>query len=350
MANAVASPHSRSEEQSWTSVRKSDACAPSIAVLIPCYNEAITVGSVVERFKSALPQARIYVYDNNSSDSTVEVAKRHGAIVRSETRQGKGNVIRRMFADIEADVYVMVDGDDTYEVEVAPDLVAKLVGEQLDFVNGGRRETAKDAYRRGHRFGNRLLSGMVQMIFGRQFGDMLSGYKVFSRRFVKSFPAMSRGFETETELAIHALELRMPSAEIMTFYKERPEGSVSKLNTYRDGWRILMLIARLIKDERPFAFFGALGLVSILVALALGLPVVGEWLETGLVPRFPTAILSSVLVLLGMLSVFTGLILDLVTRTRAEMKRLAYLSIPDFMEKHRQLGDGASESHHVSAL
>jgi len=328
MRNATAMTSAEIEEQGREPFERPDASSVTVAVLIPCYNEEITVGSVVQRFKRALPQATIYVYDNNSSDSTVEVARKHGAIVRSETRQGKGNVIRRMFADIEADVYVMVDGDDTYEAEIAPELVARLLNEQLDFVNGGRRETAKDAYRRGHRFGNWLLSGIVQRIFGRQFGDMLSGYKVFSRRFVKSFPAMSRGFETETELAIHALELRMPCAEVMTSYKERPEGSVSKLNTYRDGWRILMLIAKLIKDERPLAFFGTIGLSAVLVALGLGVPIIGEWLETGLVPRLPTAILSSALVMLGVLSIFAGLILDLITKTRAEMKRLAYLAIP----------------------
>jgi glycosyltransferase involved in cell wall biosynthesis len=300
----------------------------SIAVLVPCYNEAMTITDVVASFRAALPSAKIYVYDNNSTDGTAEIARQAGAIVRRELRQGKGNVVRRMFADVEADLYVLVDGDGTYDAAAAPNLIRMLLEDQLDFVNGARLSTSSEAYRRGHRFGNRLLSSLIRLNFGRQFRDILSGYKVLSRRFVKSFPAMSRGFETETELAVHALELRMPCAESETVYKERPEGSVSKLNTYRDGSRILLLILRLVKDERPLQFFGLIGLALVLVAGFLSVPLIVTYLETGLVPRLPTAMLVVGLVVLGVLSFLSGLILDMTTRTRQELKRLFYLAIP----------------------
>jgi glycosyltransferase involved in cell wall biosynthesis len=310
---------------------KAGAAHPvTVAVLVPCYNEEITIGKVVADFSAALPDATIYVYDNNSGDNTIDVAQRAGAVVRKELRQGKGNVVRRMFADIEADVYVLVDGDDTYDASVSEVLVKRLVEERLDFINAMRVSTAKDAYRAGHRFGNWLLTGLVRQIFGRQFNDMLSGYKILSRRFVKSFPAMSSGFETETELAVHALELRMPSTEVATVYKERPPGSVSKLRTYSDGAQIMLLIARLVKDERPLHFFGLSGLSLIVVAILLSIPLLVTYLETGLVPRFPTAILSAALVIVGVLSIFAGLILDMTTKTRREMKRLIYLSLPTF--------------------
>ena len=301
---------------------------PSIAVLVPCYNEEITIGKVVADFQTALPEATVYVYDNNSSDQTISVARAAGAVVRKEPRQGKGNVVRRMFADIEADIYVLVDGDDTYDAAAARQLVNCLIEDQLDFINALRLSTVKEAYRAGHRFGNWLLTGLVRMFFGRQFNDMLSGYKILSRRFVKSFPAMSIGFETETELAVHALELRMPSTEIATVYKERPPGSVSKLRTYSDGVQIMMLIARLVKDERPLLFFGLVGLALILLGVVLSIPLLITYLETGLVPRIPTAILSVGLVLVGVLSNFAGLVLDMTTKTRREMKRLIYLSLP----------------------
>jgi glycosyltransferase involved in cell wall biosynthesis len=301
-----------------------------IAVLIPCYNEAVTIGKVVADFRAALPAATVYVYDNNSRDNTIEAAQKADAVVRKEARQGKGNVVRRMFADIEADVYVLVDGDDTYDAAASTALVKRLIEERLDFINAMRVSTAKDAYRAGHRFGNWLLTGLVRQIFGRQFNDMLSGYKFLSRRFVKSFPAMSIGFETETELAVHALELRMPSTEVATVYKERPPGSVSKLRTYSDGARIMMLIAHLVKDERPMHFFGFSGLFLIVSAFLLSIPLLVTYLETGLVPRLPTAILSVALVVVGVLCVFTGLILDMTTKTRREMKRLIYLSFPSF--------------------
>jgi glycosyltransferase involved in cell wall biosynthesis len=312
---------------------KAGAAHPvTVAVLVPCYNEEITIGKVVADFRAALPDATIYVYDNNSRDNTIDVAQRAGAVVRKELRQGKGNVVRRMFADIEADVYVLVDGDDTYDASASEVLVKRLVEERLDFINAMRVSAAKDAYRAGHRFGNWLLTGLVRQIFGRQFNDMLSGYKILSRRFVKSFPAMSSGFETETELAVHALELRMPSTEVATVYKERPPGSVSKLRTYSDGAQIMLLIARLVKDERPLRFFGLSGLSLIVVAILLSIPLLVTYLETGLVPRFPTAILSAALVIVGVLSIFAGLILDMTTKTRREMKRLIYLSLPTFKQ------------------
>src|SRR5216684_549125 len=304
--------------------------AVTVAVLIPCYNEEITIGKVVADFRVALPAATVYVYDNNSADNTIDVAQKAGAVVRKESRQGKGNVVRRMFADIEADVYVLVDGDDTYDAAASAELVNRLVDERLDFINAMRVSTATDAYRTGHRFGNWLLTGLVRQVFGRQFNDMLSGYKFLSRRFVKSFPAMSSGFETETELAVHALELRMPCTEVATAYKERPPGSVSKLRTYSDGAHIMMLIARLVKDERPLRFFGLLGLLAVVVAVVLSIPLLVTYLETGLVPRVPTAILSVALVIVGVLSIFAGLILDMTTKTRREMKRLNYLSLPTF--------------------
>jgi hypothetical protein len=298
-----------------------------IAVLIPCYNEEVAVPAVVEGFRRALPSAKVYVYDNASTDRTAEVAARAGAIVGHEPFPGKGNVMRRMFSDIEADVYVLVDGDDTYDAQAAPALVRTLLDKQLDMVNGARVTQIKEAYRFGHRFGNRMLTGLVQVIFGKQFDDMLSGYRVFSRRFVKSFPAISSGFEIETELTVHALELRMKTAEVPTRYKDRPQGSTSKLNTIRDGVRILKMIGLLVKEERPLMFFGCVFIVLALLSVGLAMPVVLEFLRTGLVPRLPTAVLSVGIMVVGVLSLFCGLILDTVTHSRRELKRLAYLEI-----------------------
>jgi hypothetical protein len=298
-----------------------------IAVLIPCYNEEIAIPRVVQDFRRALPSARVYVYDNASTDRTAEVAAREGAIVGHEPFPGKGNVMRRMFSDIEADIYVLVDGDDTYDASVAPQLVRALLDKQLDMVNGARVTSIKEAYRFGHRFGNRLLTGLVQKIFGKQFNDMLSGYRVFSRRFVKSFPAISSGFEIETELTVHALELRMKTAEVATRYKDRPEGSASKLNTIRDGIRILKMIGMLVKEERPLMFFGCAALVLTLLSFGLATPIVIEFLHTGLVPRLPTAVLAVGIMLVAVLSMACGLILDTVTHSRRELKRLAYLEI-----------------------
>jgi len=299
-----------------------------VAVLVPCFNEQAAIPAVVHAFRAALPDAVIYVYDNNSSDGTAAVAREAGAAVRTERLQGKGNVIRRMFADIEADAYVLVDGDDTYDAASAPAMVGLLLRDGLDMVNGARVSEAQAAYRPGHRFGNRVLTGLTASIFGDRVSDMLSGYRVFSRRFVKSFPALSGGFETETEFTIHALELRMPIGEVPTPYKERPAGSASKLNTYRDGLRILRTVLLLVKEERPLPFFAVIAAMLLLVAAVVFAPVLRTYLQTGLVPRLPTAVLATGLVLLSFLSLTCGLILDSVTRGRKEVKRLAYLSIP----------------------
>ena len=301
----------------------------NIAVLVPCYNEEATVAAVVESFARVLPDATIYVYDNNSRDQTAARARAAGAIVRNEARQGKGNVMRRMFSDIDADIYVLVDGDDTYDAASAPALIDKLLSERLDMVVGTRLHSAEDeAFRRGHRFGNDILTGVVSVLFGRSFSDMLSGYRVFSRRFVKSFPALAAGFETETELTVHALELRMPIAEVITPYKARPSGSLSKLRTYRDGTRILLTIIALFKEERPLVFFSILAGVLTVLALAIAYPVVVTYMHTGLVPRFPTAILATGIMILASLSLTAGFVLDTVTHGRREMKRLFYLAIP----------------------
>jgi glycosyltransferase involved in cell wall biosynthesis len=299
-----------------------------VAVLVPCYNEEKTVAEVVRGFRAALPTAEIYVYDNNSKDRTVALAREAGAVVRTETLQGKGNVVRRMFADIDADIYVMIDGDNTYHAPSAPGLIQKLLDEKLDMVVGSRVDQEEAAYRLGHRFGNRVLTGFVARLFGERFKDILSGYRVFSRRYVKSFPALAKGFETETELTVHALELRMPVAELPTPYGARPVGSASKLNTWRDGFRILMQILRLFREERPLQFFLFWFAALFLLSVALGTPVVIEFLRTGLVPRLPTAVLATGVMLLAFLSLMSGLILDTVTRGRRELRRLAYLAIP----------------------
>jgi len=301
---------------------------PNIAVVIPCYNEEAAIAKVVGDFRRALPQAKIYVFDNSSKDRTVEKAREAGAIVRTEMLKGKGNVVRRMFADVEADIYVLVDGDDTYDAASAPKMIQALLDGPLDMVNGSRVTTIEKAYRPGHRFGNWLLTSMVAWIFGNRFNDMLSGYRVMSRRYVKCFPALSAGFETETELTVHALELRMPTAEITTPYKDRPEGSVSKLSTFKDGFRILWTIIVLVKEERPMQFFTLLALFLGCVSAALMVPIILEFLQTGLVPRFPTLIFATGLVIVGFLSLTCGLVLDTVTRGRREMKRMRYLNIP----------------------
>ena len=301
--------------------------SPSIAVLIPCHNEEAAIAKVIADFRAALPTAIVYVYDNNSQDRTVAVAQQAGARVYHEPMQGKGNVVRRMFSDIEADVYVLVDGDDTYLAASAPAMVERLLSERLDMVNGTRVTEIAAAYRRGHRMGNTVLSGMVRRMFGNRISDMLSGYRVFSRRFVKSFPALSSGFETETELTIHALELGMPVGEMDTPYKDRPEGSASKLRTYSDGLRILRTIVMLVKDERPLLFFSSASLALFVASIGLSIPILTEYHRTHLVPRFPTAILTMGLMMLSFLSLVCGLILDSVARGRKELRRLIYLSL-----------------------
>jgi glycosyltransferase involved in cell wall biosynthesis len=299
-----------------------------IAVIVPCFNEGHSIAEVVHGFKSALPSASIYVFDNNSTDETVAIASAAGALIRREMLQGKGNVVRRMFADVDADAYVMADGDATYDPSYAGHMVDRLFEERLDMVVGTRVASHVDAYRPGHHLGNRLLTFAVANLFGERFSDMLSGYRVFSRRFVKSFPAMSSGFEIETELTIHALELHLPVAEVATPYRIRVTGSTSKLRTYVDGLKIVRLIVVLYKNERPLRFFSAIAGALIAVALALGIPLVITFIKTGLVPRQPTAILATGLVLLSALSFIAGMILDTVTRGRLEMRRLAYLAVP----------------------
>lgn len=305
-----------------------------IAVLLPCHNEAIAVASVIHAFKSALPNAHIYVYDNNSTDDTITIARNNGAIVKSELNKGKGNVVRRMFADVEADIYVMADGDNTYDATAAPQLIQKLINDDLDMVIGTRVENTHDEkyamYRFGHRFGNSLFSNLIARLFGRQFKDVFSGYRVFSRRFVKSFPASSPGFDIETELTIHSLELRIPTAEVETQYSARPEGSVSKLSSYKDGFKILMRIALLLKEVRPLVFFGVLFILLAFTSCVLFFPVLIAYLHTGLVERFPTAILSTGIMLLAFIALGCGIILDSVCRSRREMKRFFYLSLNRF--------------------
>ena len=301
---------------------------PRLVVLVPCYNEGTTIAQVVRDFQAALPTAVIHVYDNNSSDLTAAIARENGAVVRSEPLQGKGNVVRRMFADIDADIYVLVDGDATYHAPSAKKMIERLLGENLDMINGVRVSDVQEAYRPGHRLGNKMLTGMVSLIFGNRVTDMLSGYRILSRRFVKSFPAQASGFEIETELTVHALEMRMAIGEVETPYGARPEGSTSKLNTYRDGIRILRTITNLIREERPLAFFASIGGGLFLVAVLLAVPLVAEFLQTGLVPRLPTAVLATGMVLFGMILISCGLILDTVSRGRREVKRLHYLGLP----------------------
>jgi glycosyltransferase involved in cell wall biosynthesis len=314
---------SASNETLW-----SQSGTPVIAVLLPCYNEELAVGKCVRDFQQALPAARVFVFDNNSKDKTIEVASAAGAEVRREPRQGKGNVVRRMFADIDADIYVMADGDATYDASAAPGMIQLLLKNNLDMVVGCRTSDVQDAYRPGHRFGNAVLTGTLAWMFGRQFTDILSGYRVFSRRFVKSFPALSGGFEIETEITVHALELRAPVGELITQYGARPSGSVSKLNTYRDGIRILLTMVSLFRQERPALFYGVIATALSAFSVVLAIPLVLTYAETGLVPRLPTAVLTTGMMLLAALSAVCGLILDTVTRGRREARRLAYLSLP----------------------
>ena len=299
---------------------------PRIAVLLPCFNEEAAIERTIAGFRAALPAATIYVYDNNSNDRTVALATAAGAVVRIERQQGKGNVVRRMFADIDADVYIMADGDLTYDPLAAPPMVEMLLGEQLDMIVGTRKHDHVEAYRGGHVLGNKIFTRLLSGLFGRSFTDIFSGYRVFSRRFVKSFPVLSAGFEIETEMSVHALELRMPVGEVETVYAARPEGSESKLSTYRDGWRILTTIGTLYRVERPVLFFGSIGALLLLFCLVLSVPLVLTYLDTGLVPRLPTALLITGLGIIAVLCLFAGLILDTVTRGRREVRRLAYLA------------------------
>jgi glycosyltransferase involved in cell wall biosynthesis len=301
---------------------------PRIAVILPCYNEEAAIAATVAGFRQALPDATVYVYDNNSGDRTRETASEAGAVVRTERQQGKGHVVRRMFADVDADIYLMADGDLTYDPKAAPAMVDLLLAEQLDMVVGTRRHEERDAYRGGHVLGNKLFTGILSGLFGRSFTDIFSGYRVFSRRFVKSFPVLSAGFEIETEISVHALELRMPVGEVETAYGARLEGSHSKLSTYSDGWRILRTIVTLYRVERPALFYGVIGAFLLALAVVLAIPLIVTYLQTGLVPRFPTAILVTGITVIAVLCFFAGLILDTVTRGRREVRRLAYLAYP----------------------
>jgi glycosyltransferase involved in cell wall biosynthesis len=312
---------------------------PSIAVIVPCLNEEVAIGQVVEAFHASLPGCVVFVYDNGSTDRTVEVARANGAVVRVEPLRGKGNVVRRMFADVEADVYVMVDGDATYDAEAAPALIEKLLSESLDMVTGTRVEQGEGAYRRGHRFGNWLLTTLVARIFGKRSSDMLSGYRVMSRRFVKTFPALSAGFEIETELTVHALQLRLPIADVPTRYSDRPRGSASKLSTFKDGFRILRTIAQLVREEIPLQFFGAVGFVLALASVLVAVPVFVEYSRSGLVPRLPTAVLATGLGVVAVLALFCGLILGTVTKARNELKRLHYLGASIRMSRNHGRAD-----------
>lgn len=306
--------------------------SPKIAVLLPCYNEEASVAQTIRSFRAAVPDALIYVCDNNSTDRTAEIAIAEGSVLLTERAKGKGCVVRRMFADIDADYYILADGDATYDASAAPALLRKAIGERLDMVVGCREEQDADAYRHGHRFGNHVLTRTLSAFFGRSFSDILSGYRVFSRRFVKSFPAFSNGFEIETEISVHALRMQMPTGEVTTEYFSRPEGSISKLSTYRDGGRILSTIFDLVRQERPLFFFASIALVMAFVSILLAIPLVDTYLQTGEVPRFPTAILSSALMIVAFLFALAGLILDTVVRGRREILRMAYLAAaaPEF--------------------
>jgi glycosyltransferase involved in cell wall biosynthesis len=299
-----------------------------IAVILPCYNEEQTIAGVVDGFREQLPDATIYVFDNASSDNTISVAQAAGATVYREPRKGKGNVVRRMFADVDADIYLMADGDGTYDSSGAPELIRTLIVERVDMVVARRAGVVEDAGRKGHAFGNRIFNQVYGLLFGREFTDIFSGYRAFSRRFVKSFPAVSGGFEIETEMSVHASQLRIPTAEIELEYGRRPEGSASKLNTFRDGARILRTFALLLKETRPLTFFGAFGAVFAVAAMLISWPLVVTWLDTGLVPRLPTAVLSTGLMISALLMAACGLVLDSVSRSRIEQKRILYLGVP----------------------
>ena len=319
-------PASQAPLQSPPALLPTEQSPPRIAVLIPCYNEEASISRVVDAFVRELPTAQVFVYDNNSTDRTIEAARAAGALVGHEPLQGKGNVVRRMFADIDADVYVLVDGDDTYDASSAHLMIDRLLERGLDMVTGTRVTSIQAAYRPGHRIGNVVLTGIVARIFGKRISDMLSGYRVFSRRFVKSFPSLSSGFETETEFTIHALELRMPLGEVETPYRDRGEGSSSKLSTYKDGARIFLTILHLVKEERPLQFFSLIAVLLFTTGVILGIPLFLEFRRTHLVPRLPTGVLATGIMMLSFLSLVCGLVLDSVSRGRKEIKQLAYLA------------------------
>ena len=305
-----------------------------LAILIPCFNEAVALPSVIEDFTQAFPDATIYVYDNNSSDGSADVARRCGAQVRQEPQQGKGNVVRRMFADVDADVYLLVDGDDTYSAKTGPAMIRMLLEQQLDMVVARRVGADAGSYRFGHQVGNRTFTGIVGWLFGSRVRDMLSGYRVLSRRFVKSFPALSTGFEIETELTVHALSLNIPLGEVPSEYTGRPAASESKLHTVRDGVKIMLMILRLTKAEKPLLFFSAIFAALAAAALVLGIPLILEWLQTGLVTRLPTALLSASLITIGFLGLTNGILLSSLARNQREVKRMHYVNLPWLGNRH----------------
>ena len=315
---------------------------PTIACVVPCHNEEAAVGKVVRDLRAALPEADVYVYDNASTDRTVDVAREAGAIVREEPRKGKGNVIRRAFADVDADALLIIDGDDTYDVSRARDMVDLLFEGPYDQVVGARRETVSAAYRAGHALGNKLLTGAVRSLFGNDVTDMLSGYRVFSRRFVKSFPALAREFETETEMTIHALHLRLPTAEVVVDYRVRPAGSESKLRTCRDGWRILRVILDLARRERPSLVHTVVAGLLALVSVILGAPVIADFIRTGTVPRIPTAILAAAIMTIAALVLLVGYILESLMHMRQEQSRLVHLAYAAPAPSPRSTGHGTT--------
>ena len=313
--------------------------ADKVAVLIPCYNEAVTIGKVVDDFKRVLPDADIYVYDNNSKDDTAAIAEDHGAIVRTEPRQGKGNVVRQMFREIDADYYIMVDGDDTYPAEAAPRLLEPLMNDTADMTVGDRLSNGtygEENDRAFHGFGNNLVRWLIKVIYGYAFDDVMTGYRAFNRIFVKTMPVLSEGFQIETELSIHAVDKRFRITDVPIDYRDRPEGSYSKLSTFGDGAKVLRAIASLFKDHKPMAFFGWLALILIVLGLIAGIPVIAEYFQTGLVPRFPTAILAIALVICGALSVTAGIILDTVAKTGRKQWELFTYQAYEEAQRHQE--------------
>lgn len=313
--------------------------ADKVAVLIPCYNEAVTIGKVVDDFKRVLPDADIYVYDNNSKDNTAAIAEDHGAIVRTEPRQGKGNVVRQMFREIDADYYIMVDGDDTYPAEAAPRLLEPLMNDTADMTVGDRLSNGtygEENDRAFHGFGNNLVRWLIKVIYGYAFDDVMTGYRAFNRIFVKTMPVLSEGFQIETELSIHAVDKRFRTTDVPIDYRDRPEGSYSKLSTFGDGAKVLRAIASLFKDHKPMAFFGWLALILIVLGLIAGIPVIAEYFQTGLVPRFPTAILAIALVICGALSFTAGIILDTVAKTGRKQWELFTYQAYEEAQRHQE--------------
>jgi hypothetical protein len=319
-------------------VREESLDSLRIVAIVPCHNEESAIEQVVTDLKVAIPHMAVFVYDNASTDNTAGVAEAAGAAVRFEPLRGKGNVIRRAMADLDADVFLMIDGDDTYDASAAPEMIRLLLDGPYDQVTGVRTASQRGAYRAGHLLGNRMFNKVVSVIFGRPVTDMLSGYRVFSRRFVKSFPAVSRAFEIETELTVHAINTRVPQAEVAVRFKDRAEGSASKLRTYQDGFKILRMISRLLHHERPLALYSTIAGLIVATAVGISIPVIGEYIETGLVGRFPTAILSASLVVVAFIVLVVGILLDGLRKVRQETTRIAYMATapPPYLRRSAQ--------------